>query len=175
MSVTRLGSAQLGGQDAAEAGAAAELQHAPRRDQLRVLRQLPAFPCASLKLQPAWRGSGYCRQGPGYYKNACQASTVGNIYQAQLFYAAMCVSSVVRNFTLQVETSAQAVCGAPMPRHEGSRPCSQEHCAGRRRAPAQAVRGAPHARAKPVAQGALPHRHAHAAILQVLQLRVRGW
>ena len=110
---TRLGGAQLGGQDAAEAGATAELQHAPRRDQLRMLRQLPAFPCASLKLKPAWRVSGYCRQGQDYYKNACQLSTVGNIYQAQLFYAAMCVTSVVWNFALRVKTSAQAMCGAP--------------------------------------------------------------
>ena len=39
---TRLGGAQLGGQDAAEAGAAAQLQHAARCHQLRMLRQLPA-------------------------------------------------------------------------------------------------------------------------------------
>ena len=33
------------------------------------------------------------------------------------------------------------------------------------------MRSAPHTCAKPIAQGALPHPHAHAGILQVLQLR----
>lgn len=110
----------------------------------------------------------------------CHMCTVGNVYHAPAVLRSADKWNVKHHFQAPLHSRivwASISTGSSrraMPRPEGSGSCVQEHCTGRHRTPAQAVRGAPHTRAQAVAQCALPHRHAHAGILQVLQLRAHG-